>query len=422
MKGAGRTTRLALLGAVTVLPWLPSASATERGSSRAALAGATVESVIALARRLSPELVAAAFDADAARQAVGAAGAQPDPSVKFEAWGANAQRGIGERRFGVQQELKLWGKTDLERAIATAEADGASHKARAVTADLIARVKMVHAEYQAAYEALDLSRQLRRRVDELLGLLQSRYGATAVDQQDVIKGRIEAATAEVDVIRREGEVKSIAARLNALIGRPPLAPFDQPAGFRRLKPSLTLAGAQARARGANPVLAATASEVGAAKGAKTLKDLNYYPNVTLGALYVQRPGGGADTGEFLLGFKVPLQYAAKDAEQQAAASRLGGAHARNDAARLRLDGDVAAIWFGLEAARKAIRTLDARQLPPARESVAVARNGFSAGSTDLALVLEAERRLLTIHLELLKLKVEEQTRYAELERMAGGTL
>ena len=417
MKRAGRITRLALLGAVTVLPWLSPAVA-----GKASPSGATSDSVVALARRLSPELVAAAYDAEAARQAIGAAGAQPDPFVKFEAWGVNARRGVGERRVGVQQELKLWGKTGLERDIAAAEADVASHKARATTADLIARIRTVHAEYNAAYAALELSRELKRRVDELLGLLQSRYGATAVDQQDVIKGRIEASTADVDVVRREGELRSVMARLNALVGRPPLTPFDRPAGFRRLKPGLTLAIVQSRARGANPVLAASASEVGAAKGTKALKDLNYYPNVTLGALYVQRPGGGADTGEFLLGFKVPLQYEAKDAEQRAATSRLGAAHARNDAVRLKLDGDVAAIWFSLEAARKAIRIHETRQLPPARESVAVSKNGFEAGSTDLAFVLEAERRLRNVHLELLKLRVEEQTRYAELERMAGGTL
>jgi hypothetical protein len=37
-------------------------------------------------------------------------------------------------------------------------------------------------------------------------------------------------------------------------------------------------------------------------------------------------------------------------------------------------------------------------------------------------VLEAERRLRLVQLELLKLKVEQQAKYAELERLAGGSL
>jgi cobalt-zinc-cadmium efflux system outer membrane protein len=141
----------------------------------------------------------------------------------------------------------------------------------------------------------------------------------------------------------------------------------------------------------------------------------------LGARYVQRPGA-PDTGEFLLGFKVPLQYEAKDAEQRASASRLGAAQARSDAIRIRLDGDIADAWFGFEAVRKAIRIYEQRQLPPARLSVETARAGFQAGTTDLAVVLETERRLRTFQLELLKLKVEQQAKYAELERLAGGAL
>jgi outer membrane protein TolC len=63
-----------------------------------------------------------------------------------------------------------------------------------------------------------------------------------------------------------------------------------------------------------------------------------------------------------------------------------------------------------------------RQLPPARSSVDNARNGFQAGSSDISLVFESERRLRAIQLDLLKLKVELQTKYAEMERLAGGSL
>jgi outer membrane protein TolC len=72
--------------------------------------------------------------------------------------------------------------------------------------------------------------------------------------------------------------------------------------------------------------------------------------------------------------------------------------------------------------RKAIRIIEQRQLFPARLSVETARSGFQAGTTDLATALETERRLRAIQLEILRLKVEEQARYAELERLAGGSL
>lgn len=95
---------------------------------------------------------------------------------------------------------------------------------------------------------------------------------------------------------------------------------------------------------------------------------------------------------------------------------------RYDAIRTRLDGDVAEAWPGLEAVRTSIRIAEQRQVPPACLSVETAASGFQAGTTDLAAVLDAECRLRAGKFELLKLKVEEQARYAEPERLAGGSL
>ena len=231
-----------------------------------------------------------------------------DPTLILEAWDVN-RLGVGQRRFGVEQEVKLWGKYGLERNVAQADADAAKFQGRATVTELIAQVVAAHGEYNAAYEAVGISIEIKRRYDEILGLLRSRYGTTSVDQQDVIKAEIEAATAEGDVVRRQGEQKSAAARLNALIGRPSLAPLAAPTGFRAVR-AISLAQVQALARSANPMLALAGAQSNSAAQTKSLTDLNYYPDVTLGAKYVQRPGT-EDTGEFMLGVKLPLHYEVK---------------------------------------------------------------------------------------------------------------
>src|SRR6266852_6032439 len=407
-------TRLAAIGATTAVLWLSQAVAAEQ-----ALPGATVESVVAIARRLNPTVAAASLDFDAAVHKIGTAGILADPTLILEAWDVNRQ-GVGQRRIGFDQEVKLWGKYGLERNIAQSDAEAAKFQGRATVIDLVAQVVAAHGEYNAAYEAVRISVEIKRRYDELLGLLRSRYGTTSVDQQDVIKAEIEAATAEGDVVRRQGEQKAAAARLNALIGRPSLAPLAAPTGFRAVK-AISLAQVQALGRSANPMLALAGAQSNSAAQTKSLTDLNYYPDVTLGAKYVQRPST-EDTGEFTLGVKLPLHYEVKDAEQRAAGARLGAAQARNEALRLRIDGQVADAWFAVDALRKVVQIYTSRQLPPARSSVDNARNGLQAGATDLFFVFEAERRLRTVQLDLLKLKVELQTKYAEMERLAGGSL
>jgi outer membrane protein, heavy metal efflux system len=403
---------LAAIGATIASLWLSPAEAGEQP-----LPGATVESVVAFARRLNPTVAAAALDFDAAVHKIGTAGVLADPTLILEAWDVN-RLGVGQRRFGIEQEVKLWGKYGLERDIAQADADAAKFQGRATVTELIAQVVAAHGEYNAAYEAVAISVEIKRRFDDILGLSRSRYGATSVDQQDVIKAEIEAATAEGDVVCRQGEQKSAAARLNALIGRPSLAPLAAPTGFRTVR-VISLSQVQALARSANPMLALAGAQSDSAAQAKSLTDLNYYPDVTLGAKYVQRPGT-EDTSEFMLGVKLPLHYEVKDAEQRAAGARLGAAQARNEALRLRIDGQIADAWFGVDALRKVVQIYESRQLPPARLSVDNARNGFQAGSSDISLVFESERRLRAVQLDLLKLKVELQAKYAEMERLAGG--
>jgi outer membrane protein, heavy metal efflux system len=405
---------LATVGAASALLWVSPIMAAEQS-----LPGATAESVVAVGKRLNPTVAAAALDFDAAFHRIGTAGVLADPSLVLEAWDVNSL-GVGQRRFGVEQEIKLWGKYGIERNIAQADADAAKFQGRATVTELIAQVVAAHGEYNAAYEAVAISVEIKRRYDNILGLLRSRYGATSVDQQDVIKAEIEAATAEGDVVRRQGEQKSAAARLNALIGRPSLAPLAAPTGFRAVR-AISLAQVQALARSANPMLALAGAQSNSAAQTKSLTDLNYYPDVTLGAKYVQRPFV-EDTGEFMAKFSVPLHHEAKDAEQRAAGARLGAAQARNEAIRLRIDGQIAEAWFSVDALRKVIQIYASRQLPPSRSSVENARNGFQAGSSDLSTVFESERRLRTVQLDLLKLKVELQAKYAEMERLAGGSL
>ncbi|HAO40000.1 MAG TPA: transporter [Afipia sp.] len=410
----GRGTRFAAIGAAAAVLWLSPALAAEQ-----TLPGATAESVVAVAKRLNPTVAAAALEFDAAVHKIGTAGVLADPTLILEAWDVNRQ-GVGQRRIGIDQELKLWGKYGLERNVAMADADAAKFQGRATVTELIAQVIAAHGEYNAAYEAVGVATEIKRRYDETLGLLRSRYGTTSVDRQDVIKAEIEAATADGAVVRRQGEQKAAAARLNALIGRPSLAPLAAPTGFRALK-AVSLAQVQALARSANPMLALAGAQSNSAAQTKSLTDLNYYPDVTLGAKYVQRPGT-EDTGEFMLGVKLPLHYEVKDAEQRAAGARLGAAQARGEALRLRVDGQIADAWFSVDALRKVVQIYASRQLPPARSSLDNARNGFQAGTSDLSSVFEAERRLRAVQLDLLKLKVELQTKYAEMERLAGGSL
>jgi outer membrane protein, heavy metal efflux system len=66
--------RLAAIGATTAVLWLDPAAAGDQ-----TLPGATVESVVAIAKRLNPTVAAASLDFDAAVHKIGTAGVLADP-------------------------------------------------------------------------------------------------------------------------------------------------------------------------------------------------------------------------------------------------------------------------------------------------------------------------------------------------------
>src|SRR2546426_8203534 len=162
-------TRLATIGATTAMLWFSPAAAGEP-----TMPGATVESVVAIAKRLNPTVAAASLEFDAAVHKIGTAGVLADPTLILEAWDVN-RLGVGQRRFGVEQEIKLWSKYGLERDIAQSDADAAKFQGRATVTELVAQVIAAHGEYNAAYEAVGISLEIKRRYDERLGLFRSRY-------------------------------------------------------------------------------------------------------------------------------------------------------------------------------------------------------------------------------------------------------
>src|SRR5205085_6543363 len=80
--------------------------------------GATVESVLALGRRLRPELRAVALDTEAAAARADAAGRLDDPT--FRAMSDEVDRTSGPRinktYLSIEQEFPLWGKLELRRS------------------------------------------------------------------------------------------------------------------------------------------------------------------------------------------------------------------------------------------------------------------------------------------------------------------
>jgi outer membrane protein TolC len=391
--------------------------------------GGGLEELLTMARRMSPELMARALEAEAALERVEAEGALPDPVLRLELQDIERQEGspLPERPGGamltLEQEFPLWGKRRLRKDIARAEAGMAEAERRAVEADLLARLKTAYAALHAAHEGMRLTRELTRSVATIAELAQSQYAQGLGSQQEAIVAEIEKAQLETEIARLDGERQQAESQLNALLGRPPGALFVAPRGLRLLPPeeALCLPELVDRALRASPAIAAEQARIEAAVGGRKLVKRSWFPDVTLGLSAVEESRRIMGY-EAMVELALPLRWGVREAQAREAATRVAAAQAARNATARQLEGELGGALARLSAARRIADILHAQHLPQAQLALTTALQAFELDQLVLAEVLEAERRVRVTELEHLAVLVQQQEQLAEIERLLGGDL
>jgi outer membrane protein TolC len=388
--------------------------------------GATLEEVLAIARRLSPDLAARALDTEAAQARVEIAGSLPDPTLRITSDEIDRTRGPRQNKmiYGVEQEFPLWGKRDLKRDQAHAEVARSRADARQTEAELIEKVKLAFAQYYQADQAIRTTQDLHRVVHDIARVARERYAQTRGTQAEIYKAEVENTRLSNKIIRLEAKRNSATARLNALLARPIDAPLARPMKLRALPPGsvFELPALMARARAGNPALAGGDAQIASAAAGRDLADKSWYPDVTLNAAAIDRGSNGPAGYVASIGLKVPLQWGLHESQQREATAQVGAAQARRQALELQIQGDLGEAAAALAASRKTGELIRTQLLPQSQALLRSGIAGYGLARAELVDVLRAEHDLADLRVELLNAELEQQRQLATIERLIGGEL
>ncbi len=393
--------------------------------------GANVASLLDYARAHNPEYAAMRFEAEAAGERVQPAGALPDPTLRVELMDVtNSGQAaapnllptrVGSAKYTLIQSLPFWGKRDLKRGVASAEAEAASAAATASWVDLAARVKTSYAEYYRASVGVDLTREILELVTQLAQITQARYAAGLVPQQDVLRAQVEQTAMASELIGMEMELHHLHSRINGLLRRPDAAPLAAPLALRPL-PTLPAASAlQAQLVDLNPQLAVQRMKVAAVETNSDLVLRNRYPDFALGLAPTQVRSGVAEWG-VMLELNLPLQQDSRRAQEREARAMVAAAQARRDALQSQLLAELSLNLIALDAARRTEALSRDRLQPQSELNYRSALAAYENGKVDFASLLEAQRQIRRSRLDELKARVEAQLRLADIERLIGKDL
>ena len=391
-----------------------------------------MESLLTYARERNVEYAAMRYDAQAAMERIGPAGALPDPMLRIE-WMDITRMGdrnptldpsrVGGTRYRLMQELPWFGKRALRADVATFEAEAVRNAAQGSWTELRAAIRKSYVQHYYIAHNERVTRDILALLQRLEQLAQVRYGNGLSPQQDAVRAQLEQTALRSDLLMLENERRSVEARLNALLNRPADAPLAEPETLPSLPQQETIAfeALLDRARQSNPQLAVEVSRIHAAEKSRELTYRNRYPDVAFGVAPIQS-GDSINEWEVMVEFSIPLQQGTRRSQEREAGAMLAAARARHDAVMYRLTGEIAEQLSAYETAARTESLIASSLLPQSRLTMQSALAGYETGKLDFATLLEAQRAIDRARIDLLKAQAERQLRIAELERLLGVEL
>lgn len=378
----------------------------------------------------SAELNAARLESSAAEQRAEASGALPDPSVRIEWQDINQPQGVtlnpgqvAAVKYSVLQPIPGWGKRDVQKQAAAANASWAKAQQQTVSAELRAQMKLTFVQYYRTFHALQLNEELQAFAASASKLAQARYERGQVVQQEWVKAQLDEVALRSDGFALQAEYRKMQARLNALLNRPSNAPLATPQLLPALPPASTLdeTSLQQRLRSASPQLLRQSAMSASAQGEVEMARKNQTPDFIVAVAPVQR-GNGVSSWDAMLEFTIPLQQGAHSAHRHEADERLNASQAREQALQQNLSAELAEHRAALAASSEQLQLLREQSVPLAEMAFKSALAAYQNGRLDYATVWQARREIQRSKLDELDALSNQQIHLAEIERLLGEPL
>ena len=381
--------------------------------------GRLVEQVL----RRNPTLAAARSAWRAALARYPQETALDDPMLGYTVAPRSLESGTGAPGNIVElsQAVPFPGKLALRGEAALDAADAAGHDFEGDRLRLATAASLLFDRWYEVARALEINREHRALVEELRRSALARYAAGAAGPQDALAAELEGAELLHQGVELESDRTLVAAQIEALLHLPTDGAVPPPPSVLALPPRSDTAESDwlAQALASRPDLAAARSREERGQSELALARREFLPDFRVKAAY----DGTMDAAELRpqvgLELNVPLQLGRRRAAVEQAQAELD--RQRSETARVedqvRLEVRTAVVrlheaWHGLEIARD-------RVLPAARDRLAAARAAFESGDRPFSELLDAERRLRDVELEVEQASTRVTARTAELESAAG---
>ena len=400
---------------------------TARAAAEAPRAATSLASVLDDVRARSPSLAAARARISAARRMRDASGRPNDPMLTVEVdrlgWAAGAASPM--LRYTLEQPLPTPGALGMDERVA-------EHATEQVEADLETLQRDLESDTAHAYVMLwrtqgelEVVAAQRRLVENLIAAALARMNAGADTHHDIIQSQVEDAALQSQAARISAERTTAIAMLNALRNRPyTAADADMVASEPIALPDQIepVAALQVRSLRTRSELRSAGAMADGERAEAELMRRDGWPMFSVGAWYNQDLDMPDSVGVMVRGTLPVFSAARQSARASASLARASAADAQRRDFALTIGAQVRGATARYEATQQRVALLHDVALPRAEQALLQANSSYRAGTLGFASVVQDERTLAELRMELVAAQAERYDAYIALLRATGRSV
>ncbi len=370
----------------------------------------------------------------AARSAVPAAGALPDPGLKVELSNVPFRpldidgSPMSGRQLMLSQKLPYPGKRAARERAASHAAAAAEAARQEREATVVNLVKQAWFDLDLLDRSIAITGRNRDLLRDFVRIARTKYSVGRVPQQDVLKAQVSLSSLRRRLLHMEGERRRTAARLNTLLDRDPREPVGRIPAREQTPLEFEAVRLLELALDGRPLLEGLRLGRERWRAAEELAVLDRRPDFQVNAGWRQRgfeddPVSGSDF--FSVGVMMTLPVY-KGRKQD---SRIAEARARVREAEARIEAEIRELALRIEElhvdAETHLREMALFRdviIPQADQSLAAAVAGYQVDEVDFLTLLDNQMTLLEFEIDYHRHLSQYEKSLAHLESVVGRRL
>jgi cobalt-zinc-cadmium efflux system outer membrane protein len=395
-----------------------------------------LDSLIAEALRVNPDLKAAEQRFKAFEAQVPQAGSWPNPmfqttisNVSTKSWslGKAPMSGV---EFMLSQTIPFPGKLGLMKNMTKSMAQKSRKEYESSRNFVLSELKQNYYQLYSIEKSIEITQENKLLLEDFSTIARTKYSVGEGLMQDVLKAQVEVSKMIDELISMEEMRRTARAKINILLNRSPEDSLGKPQELFFKKVDYSEQELQNLAIENNPELKGMELMINASNADYKLARRGYWPDFNLSLSWMRMkndasmdPNAERDFVSASAGVELPLYFWSKQKKKvQEKGFSLESSRQQYEGMKNNLKFGVSDMYYSLEKYEKEIELYQTAILPQARQSLESAQSGYQVGKVDFLMLLDNQMTLYKYQIAYHQVLSSYFQILAQLEEMVGKSL